>query len=175
MTAGKYDLAVELIGYHTFSKECDIFSAPGWDVDLGTIGMEESMERIDAAKITIAGNPITIENDTLVYNASSYSVGENAVLEDLLEKMPGMEVGSDGSVTVNGEKVSRITVACTTAMPCFQAMGIKTRLCLLQMLSMLMTAMQKATLRQDLRMTVLQTLKVLSQVSAQEPITIPTA
>lgn len=108
--SGKYRLNAELLGYNTFSKVYDIYQTPGWDLDLGTIGMEESTESIDAATITAAGNPISIQKDTVIYNASAYRVGENAMLEDLLKKMPGIQVNDDGTATVNGEKVDRITV-----------------------------------------------------------------
>ena len=110
VAAGRYELNAELLGYKTFTKAYDIYQAPGWDLDLGTIGMEEDTELIDAASITAAGNPITIQNDTVIYNASSFRVGENAMLEDLLKKMPGIQVSEDGTATVNGEKVDRITV-----------------------------------------------------------------
>ena len=110
VASGKYVLNAELLGYKTFTKPYEIYQAPGWDLDLGTIGMEESTESIDASTITAAGNPITIEDDKVIYNASSFRVGENAVLEDLLKKMPGIQVSDDGTATVNGEKVDRITV-----------------------------------------------------------------
>ena len=110
VTTGRYQLNAELLGYNTFTKIYDIYQAPGWDLDLGTIGLEESTESIDAATITVAGNPITIQKDTVIYNASSFRVGENAMLEDLLKKMPGIQVSEDGTATVNGEKVDRITV-----------------------------------------------------------------
>ena len=108
--SGRYQFNAELLGYNTFSKVYDIYQTPGWDLDIGTIGMEESTESIDAASITAAGNPITIQKDTVIYNASSFRVGENAMLEDLLKKMPGIQVNEDGTATVNGEKVDRITV-----------------------------------------------------------------
>ena len=108
--SGRYQLSAELLGYETFTKAYDIYQAPGWDLDLGTISMEEDAELIDAASITVAGNPITIQNDTVIYNASSFRTGENAMLEDLLKKMPGIQVSEDGTATVNGEKVDRITV-----------------------------------------------------------------
>lgn len=108
--SGKYELNAEYLGYVTFKKPVDISSSPGWDLDIGTIGMEESIEQLDAAFITVAGSPIMVRNDTVYYSASSYTVGESDKLEDLLKKMPGITVGSDGSATVNGEKVSRITV-----------------------------------------------------------------
>ena len=78
--------------------------------DLGTVKLEENPEYIDAASITAIGNPIIVKKDTLEYNAAAFRVGSNDMLEDLLKKMPGMEVGADGTVKVNGEPVDKITV-----------------------------------------------------------------
>lgn len=104
---GKYTLNVELIGYKPYKKVHDCTS---WDVNLGVIKMEENPEMIDAASISAVGNPIEVLQDTIIYNASSFKVGENDMLEELLKKMPGMEVGDDGTVKVNGEAVDKITV-----------------------------------------------------------------
>lgn len=104
---GKYEVNAELIGYKPYQK---VFDLKGWEKNIGVIQLEESPEYIDAATITALGNPMTIQKDTITFNASAFHVGENAMLEDLLKKMPGMEVSSDGSVTLNGEKIDRITV-----------------------------------------------------------------
>ena len=104
---GKYEVNIEMIGYFPYKKVHDL---KGYSQDLGIIRLKENPEFIDASTITAVGNPITVKKDTIEYNASSFHVGENAVLEDLLKKMPGMEVGEDGAVSVNGEKVDKITV-----------------------------------------------------------------
>lgn len=104
---GKYTLNIELIGYYPYRKEHN-FS--GWREELGTIKMEENPEMIDAATISAVGNPIEVIKDTIIYNAASFRVGENDMLEELLKKMPGMEVSEDGTVKVNGEAVDKITV-----------------------------------------------------------------
>ena len=104
---GRYVLNVELIGYLSYQKEHNF---NGWEIDLGVIEMEENPEWIDAATISAVGNPIEIKNDTIIYNASAFRVGENDMLDELLKKMPGMEVGEDGTVKVNGEAVDKITV-----------------------------------------------------------------
>jgi len=104
---GKYEVNAEMIGYLPYKK---IHEFKGYRQDLGIIKLEENPEFIDASTITAVGNPITIKKDTIEYNASSFRVGENDMLEDLLKKMPGMEIGDDGSVSVNGEKVDKITV-----------------------------------------------------------------
>jgi hypothetical protein len=72
--------------------------------------MDENAEFLDAASVSAIGNPVTVKKDTIEFNASSFRVSENAMLEDLLKKMPGMEVAEDGTVTLNGEKIDKITV-----------------------------------------------------------------
>lgn len=118
---GSYILIAEMLGYVTKEKEVYINK----DNDkLAVIKMEESPEFIDAATISAVGNPIEIRKDTIIYNASSFKVGSNAMLEDLLKKMPGVEV-KDGSVTVNGEAVNKITVGGRTFFFGDQSMALK--------------------------------------------------
>ncbi|MBP5336719.1 MAG: outer membrane beta-barrel protein [Bacteroidales bacterium] len=104
---GRYRLNVEMIGYTPFRKDCNFRN---YEEDLGKIKLEENPEIIDAASITAVGNAIEVRQDTLIYNAAAFHVGDNAMLEDLIKKMPGMEVGEDGTVKVNGEPVDKITV-----------------------------------------------------------------
>ena len=104
---GRYRLNVEMIGYTPFRKDYNIRN---YEEDLGTIKLEENPEIIDAATITTVGNAVEVRQDTLIYNAAAFHVGDNAMLEDLIKKMPGMEVGDDGTVKVNGEPVDKITV-----------------------------------------------------------------
>ena len=104
---GRYRLNVELIGYTPFSKD---YNFRNYEEDLGVIKLEENPEIIDAATITTVGNAVEVRQDTLIYNAAAFHVGDNAMLEDLIRKMPGMEVGDDGTVKVNGEAVDKITV-----------------------------------------------------------------
>ena len=106
---GKYELNAEIIGYNPHKKVYSI--KPHWDAyDLGIIKMDENAEFLDAASISAIGNPVTVKKDTIEFNASSFRVGENAMLEDLIKKMPGMAVADDGTVTLNGEKIDKITV-----------------------------------------------------------------
>jgi hypothetical protein len=58
--------------------------------------------------VNINGTPsITYKTDTVEYKASDYKVRENATVDELLKKMEGMEVGSDGSLTHNGQQVTK--------------------------------------------------------------------
>jgi hypothetical protein len=106
VTAGKYVFRAELLGFNAYEKEIEIKG----NLDLGTIGMEEDKQTLDAASISATGNPIIIKKDTVEYNASSFKTTENDMLIDLLKKLPGIEVGDDGTVTANGESISKITI-----------------------------------------------------------------
>ena len=101
-----YILKAELMGYKAYTKEI----AVGKDLDLGTIAMSEDVEVIDAASVSAVGNPIVVKKDTIEYNASSFKTSDNDMLEDLLKKLPGVEVSSDGTVTANGETINKITI-----------------------------------------------------------------
>jgi hypothetical protein len=111
VTRGTYVLTVEMLGYKTYNKE-HYFSFD-WSrdsVDLGVIRLAEDAQLLDAAHVTAIGNPIEIRQDTIIFNASSFQVGQNQMLEDLLKRMPGMEVSKDGTVKYNGETIQKITV-----------------------------------------------------------------
>jgi len=58
--------------------------------------------------VTINGTPsITYKTDTVEYRASDYKVRENSTIDELLKHMEGFEVGSDGSVTHQGQAVTK--------------------------------------------------------------------
>ena len=103
---GEYSLNVEMLGYKPYRKVM-YFTGPR---NLGKILLQEDQQVLEAAKVTAAVAPIDVKGDTLIYNAAAFSVAENDVLRDLLKKMPGIEVGDDGSVKVQGESVNQITV-----------------------------------------------------------------
>ncbi len=59
-------------------------------------------------EVVINGTPsITYKTDTVEYKASDYIVRENATVDELLKKMEGMEVGTDGSLVHNGTAVTK--------------------------------------------------------------------
>ncbi len=105
--SGEYVLKAELMGYKTVEQKIKV---EGKDLSLGTVKMHQDNKVLDAATVSAAGNPIIIKKDTIEYNASSFKTSDNDMLEELLKKLPGVEVSSDGSVTVNGESVSKVTI-----------------------------------------------------------------
>ena len=101
-----YILKAELMGYKTHTQEVKVEKS----VDLGEVKMEEDVEVLDAARVTDVGNPIIIRKDTIEYTASSFKTSDSDMLEELLKKLPGVEVEADGSITANGETISKITI-----------------------------------------------------------------
>lgn len=107
VSRGSYTFKVELLGYKTHTAQLKVENAA---VDLGVIKLEPDTEQLEAATVSTLGNPVIIKKDTVEYNATSFSTTDNDVLEDLLKKLPGVEVSDDGSITANGETISKITI-----------------------------------------------------------------
>ena len=103
---GTYVVKAELMGYKTFEQEIVVDK----NVDLGEIKFSEDVTVLDAASVSAVGNPIIVKKDTIEYSASSFKTSDNDMLEELLKKLPGVEVGSDGSITANGETVTKIMI-----------------------------------------------------------------
>ncbi len=103
---GTYTLKAEIMGYRTHYQEIAVEKT----VNLGDVKMEEDVEQLDAASVSAVGNPIVVKKDTIEYNASSFKTSDNDMLEELLKKLPGVEVESDGSITANGETIKKITI-----------------------------------------------------------------
>ncbi|MBP5333762.1 MAG: outer membrane beta-barrel protein [Bacteroidales bacterium] len=104
---GSYVFHVEMLGYKPFVKERYFRDR---QVDMGTIRLQVDEQFLQAAVVTDVGNPIVIKKDTVEFNASSFRVGANAMLKDLLKRMPGMEITEDGKVKFNGEEIDKLTV-----------------------------------------------------------------
>ena len=103
---GAYVVKAEIMGYKNYELQIVVTK----DVDLGTVKMAEDVQALEASKVSAVGNPILIKKDTIEYNASSFKTSDNDMLEQLLKKLPGVEVGTDGSITANGETIKKITI-----------------------------------------------------------------
>ena len=64
---------------------------------------------LDAIELTYE-MPVTVSGDTLIYNADSFKTGTERKLEDVLEKLPGVEINDDGQIEVEGKVVSKVMV-----------------------------------------------------------------
>ncbi len=106
---GHYVVKISFIGSATVTKSFQITSAKP-SVNLGEILMMPNAVMLKGAVVTAEAPPVTVKEDTVVYNASAYRVQEGAMLEDLVKKIPGAEVSTEGKVTLNGKEIKKIMV-----------------------------------------------------------------
>lgn len=100
-----FNVTVSSIGFRNFVQKY-AFSASKKNLVLDPITLKNSTNKLN--EVTINGTPsVVYKEDTVEYRASDYKVRENATLDELLKKMEGMEVGSDGSLTHQGQQVTR--------------------------------------------------------------------
>ena len=79
--------------------------------DLGKIAMRGNQGRLlsDLA-VSAVVETVQVLNDTVRFNTAAYSTPEGSSVEDIIRKLPGVEIHDDGSITVNGKEVKRILV-----------------------------------------------------------------
>ena len=106
---GNYIVHVTYVGHTDFYRNVSLSSSNA-TANLGTVELGTDNILLDAAVVTAKAAEIVVRGDTVEYNADSYKVTESAVLEDLLKKMPGVEVDSEGKITVNGREIKKIMV-----------------------------------------------------------------
>nr|WP_297788963.1 outer membrane beta-barrel protein [uncultured Allomuricauda sp.] len=102
----KARLAFSSNGYQSQSKEVTLEAV----MQIGTIKMEEQVQQLEGIDLIGERVPITVKKDTLEFNADSFKTRPDATVEDVLKKLPGVEVASDGTITVNGKEVNQVLV-----------------------------------------------------------------
>jgi hypothetical protein len=99
-----YKLQVSYIGMKTAEE-----IIPTKEADISKDFILEFYNVLDAVELTYE-MPVTIQGDTLIYNADSFKNGSERKLEDVLEKLPGVEINEDGQVEVEGNVVRKVMV-----------------------------------------------------------------
>ena len=76
---------------------------------LGTVSLT-SKSKLMQEVIVKSGSPIKIKGDTTIYTADSFKVSANANVEELLKKLPGIQVDKNGTIKAMGETVEKVLV-----------------------------------------------------------------
>ena len=105
---GDYRLIVSSKGLEEIRRNFSITSDKKI-IDLGTLSMNKDYKMMEGVVVTTE-SPIVVKNDTVQFNASGFKTIPNATVEDLLKKIPGMEVDKDGNVKAQGEQVQKVLV-----------------------------------------------------------------
>ncbi|MFH4968631.1 carboxypeptidase regulatory-like domain-containing protein [Gaetbulibacter sp. M240] len=99
-----YNLQVSYIGMKTFEET----------FETKTENIEKEITLYDdnaLAEVELTYEmPVSVKGDTLIYNADSFKDGTERKLEDVLKKLPGVEVNDDGQIEVEGQRVNKIMV-----------------------------------------------------------------
>ena len=103
---GKYTLHADMLGYR--HVQIDRFF-PGEDVILPDIILEKDIQLLEGASIQASVAPVEYLKDTVIFHASAFMIGQNAMLEDILRRMPGMRIVGN-RIEYNGVPVTRFTV-----------------------------------------------------------------
>jgi hypothetical protein len=108
----KTDTLLLIASANSYSDQYILFipAKDKFDYNLGEIILPPQTIEIREIVIKAYTDPIFFKGDTLVFLADSFKVRQNATVEDLLKKLPGVKVGIDGKVTVQGKNVDRVLV-----------------------------------------------------------------
>ena len=108
LPAGNYFARTRFIGYD--NKDTDFtLRAGSATTDIGGIAMEGSQMLAEVA-ITSQVSKVQMLKDSVLFNVAAYKLPEGASVEDLIRKLPGVQIDSAGRIFVNGKEVSRILV-----------------------------------------------------------------
>lgn len=106
---GNYTVNLTMVGMDAIRKIVEVRDTTTV-VDLGKFEMTEEATLLDDAVVTAIKASVVAKQDTIEFNAGSFKTQANSNVEDLLKKLPGVEVSSDGTITSGGKTVSKILV-----------------------------------------------------------------
>lgn len=106
---GEYIFKVSYLGFATRTQRVSA-SGEQLEIDLGKVKLVSSVSQLGEVVVQAEKAPVTVKRDTIEFNAGSFKTKINATVEDLLKKLPGVEVETDGTVKAEGEEVKRVMV-----------------------------------------------------------------
>ena len=108
LSSGDYRLLISFVGYN--SIESDISLAKNLKTNVGVLKMSPNTTVLKGVEVTESVRPIVLKQDTVEFNAGAFKVRSGANVEELLKKLPGVEVDAEGNITYNGERIEKIEV-----------------------------------------------------------------
>lgn len=106
--SSQFSLTISALGYQTVKKRY-FYDPTSSRLVLDPIIMKNDTKLL--GEVVVNGTPdVTVKEDTLEYRADAYKLKDNATTEDLLKKLPGVEVDRDGNVTAQGTQITKIRV-----------------------------------------------------------------
>ncbi|GAB4015993.1 TonB-dependent receptor [Spirosoma migulaei] len=109
LAVGQYRVLVTYVGYRGRSRSVSVTQNDP-TVDAGTIDIVAQSQTLMEVSVQGERAPIAVKGDTLEFNAGSFKTRPNAQVEDLLKKLPGVEVDRDGNVKAQGQAITKVLV-----------------------------------------------------------------
>ena len=106
LKSGEYDLTISFLGYDDLAKKITVTASTK---DLGTFELAQSTTKIETVVKEVQSIRTSQKGDTVSYNAEAFKVANDADMEGLLKKMPGITI-TNGTVEAQGETVQKIFV-----------------------------------------------------------------
>ncbi|WP_020569849.1 TonB-dependent receptor [Neolewinella persica] len=106
---GKYLLRVTFLGYERPDQELEVTKDDTY-FDLGNLKLYPAGFFLNGVEVTADRIPIRMKGDTMMYDAGAFAVGDNAVVEDLIRRLPGMSVDASGQITWRGKPISEVMI-----------------------------------------------------------------
>ncbi|MDR6340668.1 hypothetical protein HNQ91_003733 [Filimonas zeae] len=101
-------LSVSYVGYRRYVKKIRL-PAEQPQLKLGDVLLSDD-SRLQDVVVTAEMPPLRMKGDTLEINPAAFNAGPNAVMEDVLKKVPGVVIWGDNKITVNGKVVIKLLV-----------------------------------------------------------------
>ena len=106
---GDYLLQISYAGMETHYQTVST-SPDRPTIDLGKMALYPAIQALRGVDVTAQRTPVRFRNDTIEYNAGAFQTQPGSVVEDLLRKLPGVDVQSDGTIRAQGEIVRNVMV-----------------------------------------------------------------
>lgn len=104
---GNYVMIISSVGYLEHHQNIKMENK---DIILKSIQLTENVEALNELEVKGTAAQMVVKGDTLEYNATAFKTADNAVVEELLKKLPGVEISAEGKITVHGEEIKKIRV-----------------------------------------------------------------
>nr|HQU61243.1 carboxypeptidase regulatory-like domain-containing protein [Saprospiraceae bacterium] len=104
-----YLLQASFLGFNNLYQSVEVTQGQN-EIALGALPLTPRTELLEEVIVKEERIPIALRKDTIEFDANAYSTQPNAAVEDLLKKLPGVEVERDGTVRAQGEEVRSVTV-----------------------------------------------------------------
>lgn len=105
LPTGRGEVRVDYVGYNPVVRTFDVKRGEN---DMGTVYLSTS-NTLSSITVSATGNQMLVKQDTIEFNASSFKVEEADMLEEVIKKLPGVEI-EDGKIIADGKEVKKIMI-----------------------------------------------------------------